>query len=136
LLGWDATGAELMLEGAVVYIMTGRIDSAVGCITTMMAGFTFIRAVRSVFIITLRKTCEEITKSTTAKIANSIIAIIINGGTNIRDTPGHHRERKIGGNETCDREEWRFTWRKKATRRFGTSGLLIQLEIKKETLTQ
>jgi hypothetical protein len=57
-------------------------------------------AVRSVFIITFRKPSEDITRSATAKIANSIIAIILSGEINIRITPGHPRDRKIGGNET------------------------------------
>jgi hypothetical protein len=47
----------------------------------------------------LRKTNEHITTSSTPEIASSIIAIILTGGTNIRNTPGHPQDRKIGGNE-------------------------------------
>jgi len=65
-----------------------------------MVGFTIMMAVRSVFIIRLRKTDEEITTSSTAKIENSIIAIILSGETNIQITLGHPGDRKIGGNET------------------------------------
>jgi hypothetical protein len=85
--------------------MMDRTESAGALTTTIMAGFTSMIAVRSVFIKTFRKPSEVITKSATAKIANSIIAIIITGGTNIQDTPGHPRERKIGGNETYNKEE-------------------------------
>jgi hypothetical protein len=80
--------------------MTGRIESTGALTTTIMVGFTITMAVRSVFIMTLRKTNEHITTSSTAKIANSIIAIILSGETNIRNTPGHPRDRKIRGNET------------------------------------
>ena len=80
--------------------MTARIEAALSCTTTMMVGFTFIKAVISVFIITFRKTCEEITRSSTEKIANSMIAIILTGGANIGNTLGHPRDRKLGGNET------------------------------------
>ncbi len=80
-----------------------------------MAGSTSMMAVRSVFIITFRKTSEDITRSTIEKITNSIIAIIVTGRTNIRDTPGNPRERKTGGNETCDQEEWRFALKQKTT---------------------
>ena len=65
-----------------------------------MAGFTFMVAVDTVFIITLRKTSGDITTSATANITNSIIAIILTRGTNIRDTPGTPQDRKNGGNET------------------------------------
>jgi hypothetical protein len=66
----------------------------------MMVEFTIIKAVISVLIITFRKTCEEITRSGTEKIANSIIAIILTGGTNIRNTLGHPQDIKVGRNET------------------------------------
>jgi hypothetical protein len=66
----------------------------------MMVGFTFIKAVITVLIITFRKTCEGITRSAIANITNSIIAIILSRGTNIRDTPGAPQERKNGGIET------------------------------------
>jgi predicted ThiF/HesA family dinucleotide-utilizing enzyme len=66
----------------------------------MMAGFTFIKAVSTVFIITFRKTSEDITRSAIANITNSIIAIILSRGTNIPDTQGIPQERKNGGTET------------------------------------
>jgi hypothetical protein len=66
----------------------------------MMAGFTFMRAVRTVFIITLHKTSDDITTSATANITNSIIVNILTRRTNIRDTPGTPQDRKIGGIET------------------------------------
>jgi hypothetical protein len=69
----------------------------------MMAGFTFIKVVSTVFIITFRKTSEDITRSDIANITNSIIAIILSRGTNIRDIPGTPQERKNGGNETYQR---------------------------------
>jgi hypothetical protein len=87
--------------------MTDLIESAEALTTTIMAGSTSMMAVHSVFIITFRKTSEDITRSATAQIATSIIAIIITGRTNIRDTPGNPRERKIGGNDICDPEEGR-----------------------------
>ena len=80
--------------------MTGRIEAVVTCCTTMMVDFTFIKAVISVLIITFRKTCEEITRSGTEKIVNSIIAIILTGGTNIRNTLGHPGDLTIGSDET------------------------------------
>jgi hypothetical protein len=89
-----------MLDWAMVYTMMGRIETAVTCTTTMMAGFTFIKVVSTVFIITFRKTSEDITRSDIANITNSIIAIILSRGTNIRDTPGTPQDRKNGGNET------------------------------------
>jgi hypothetical protein len=100
LLGWDATGAELMLEWTMVNTMTGRIDSAGERTTTIMGGFTFMRAVRTVFIITLHKTSEDSTTSATANITNSIIANILSRRTNIPDTPGTTQDRKNGGIET------------------------------------
>jgi predicted ThiF/HesA family dinucleotide-utilizing enzyme len=80
--------------------MMGRIESAGALTTTIMVGFTSMMAVRSVFIMKFREPSENITRSTTAKIANIIIAIIIAGGSNIRTTPGQTRDRKIRGNET------------------------------------
>jgi hypothetical protein len=65
-----------------------------------MAGFTFMKAVRTVFIITLRRISEDITTSATANITNSIIVNILNRRTNIRDTPGTPQGRKNGGIET------------------------------------
>ena len=84
----------------MVYTMTGRIDSAGACTTTIMAGFTFMRAVRTVFIITLPKTSEDITTGATANITNSTIVNILSRGTNIPDTPGTPQDRKNGGIET------------------------------------
>ena len=55
-------------------------------------------AVRTVFTIMLRKTSEDITRIATAIIANSIIAIVLTRGANIRDTPGNTKDRKIGRN--------------------------------------
>jgi len=52
-----------------------------------MANFAVMMAVRTVFIITLRKTNEGITRSATANITNSIIAIALTRGTNIRNSP-------------------------------------------------
>jgi len=63
-------------------------------------GFTSMIAVRSDLIITFRRPSEDIMRSATAKIVNSIIAIILSGEINIRNTPGHPRDRKIGANET------------------------------------
>jgi hypothetical protein len=80
-----------------------------------MAGFTFIKAVITVFIITFPKTGEDITRSAIANIMNSIIAIILIRGTNIRDTPATLQERKNGGNETYNKGEWRYKSRQKAT---------------------
>jgi hypothetical protein len=65
----------------------------------MMAGFTIMMAARTVFTNTLSKTCEGITTSATANIANSIIAIILTYGTKIPGIPGNPQDRKIGGNE-------------------------------------
>jgi hypothetical protein len=65
----------------------------------MMAGFTFIKAVSTVFIITFRKTSEDITRSAIANITNSIIAIILIRGTNIRGTQGTPQEGKNGRDE-------------------------------------
>jgi hypothetical protein len=53
--------------------------------------------VYSVFLITFRKTSGDITRSATAKIANSIIAIILSGKANIRNTPGHHPQDRENG---------------------------------------
>jgi len=89
-----------MLDWAMVYTMMGRIETALTCTITMMAGFTFIKVVSTVFIITFRKTCEDITRSAIANITNSIIGNILTRGTNIRDTQGTPQERKNGGNET------------------------------------
>jgi len=65
-----------------------------------MEGFMFMMAVRTVFIITLHKTSEDITTSATANIMKSIIANILNRQTNIRDTQGTPQDRKNGGIET------------------------------------
>jgi hypothetical protein len=65
-----------------------------------MAGFTIMMAARTVFTITLRKISEDITTSATANITNSIIAIILTNGTNIRGIPSNPQDRKKGGNET------------------------------------
>ncbi len=73
---------------------------AVTCCTTMTAGFTIIKGVITVLIITFRKTGEDITRSAIANITNSIIAIILSPGTNIRDTPDNPQKRKNGRNET------------------------------------
>jgi hypothetical protein len=100
LLGWDASGAEFGSEWTTVHTMMDRIESAGTCTTIIMAGFTIMMAVCSVFIITFHKTSEDITKSSTAKIANITVTIIIAGATNIWNTPGHPQDRKIGGNET------------------------------------
>jgi hypothetical protein len=89
-----------MFEWTMVYTMTGRIDSAGGYTTTMMAGFTFMRVVRTVFIITLRKTSEDITTSAIANITNSTIVNILTRRTNIRDTPATPQDRKNGGIKT------------------------------------
>ena len=43
-------------------------------------------------------TSEDITRSATAIITNSIIAIVLTRGANIRDTPGNPEDRKIGWN--------------------------------------
>jgi hypothetical protein len=97
-----------MLDGAMAYTMTGRIETAMSCTTTLMADFTFIKAVSTVFIITFRKTSKDITRSDIASITNNIIAIMLSRQTNIRDIPDIPRERKDGGNETSYKEEWRY----------------------------
>ncbi len=83
----------------MVNTMTGRIETAQNSTTTMMAGFTFIKAVITVFIITYRKTSKDITRSNIANITNRIIAITLIHGTDIRDTPDTLQEGKNGGNE-------------------------------------
>jgi len=60
-----------MLDGAMAYTMTGRIETAMSCTTTLMADFTFIKAVSTVFIITFRKTSKDITRSDIASITNN-----------------------------------------------------------------
>ena len=80
----------------MLHIMTGHIDSTAPLITTVMVGFIHMMAVCSISIMTLRKTDERITTM------NSLIAIILPGGTNIRDAPGHPRDREIVGNETLN----------------------------------
>lgn len=100
LLGEGASGAELMLDWAMLYTMTGHIETTTSCCTAMMAGFTFIKVVITVLIMTFRKMREDITRSVIANIMNSIIAIILRRETNIRDTPDNPREGKNGGNET------------------------------------
>jgi hypothetical protein len=76
--------------------MMDLIESAGARTTTIMVGFTFMMAVRIVFINTFLKTSEDIMRSATAKIANSIIAIILSGKANIRNTPGHPQDRENG----------------------------------------
>ena len=90
LLGEDVSGAHIMM---------GRIESAGTLTITIMVGFTPMMAARSAFIMTFHETSEHITTSSTAKIENSMIAIILNGGTNIPNTRGHPRDRRIGRNE-------------------------------------
>jgi hypothetical protein len=80
--------------------MTDLIESAGARTTTIMAGFTVIMGACIVLIITLRKRSEDTTTSATANITNSIIAIILTNGTNIRGIPSNPQDRKIGGNET------------------------------------
>ena len=80
----------------MLHIMTGYIDSTAALVTTIMVDFIHMMAVCSISIVTLRKTDEHITTT------NSIIAIILSGGTNILDTPGHPRDREIVGNETLN----------------------------------
>jgi len=80
--------------------MTGRIDSGGACTTTIMVGFTFMMAVHTVLIITLRKTSEDITTSAIVDISNSIIAIILTRGTSIRAIPDNPQDMKNGGIET------------------------------------
>jgi hypothetical protein len=66
----------------------------------MMADFTVMIEARTVLVITLRKRSEDITTSATAKITNSIIAMILTNGTNIRGIPRNPQDMKIGDNET------------------------------------
>ena len=81
----------------------------------MTAGYTFIKAVITNLIIMFRNSCKDLTRNAIANITNSIIAIILVRGTNIRDTPGTPREWKNGRNETSNKEEWRHKLRQKAT---------------------
>lgn len=76
---------ECKAECTRVYTMTDLIESA---------------EARTVLVITLRKRSEDITTSATANITNSIIAIILTNGTNIRGIPSNPQDGKIGGNET------------------------------------
>jgi len=80
--------------------MTDLIEPAGAITTTIMAGFTIIVEARTVLVITLRKRSEDIMTSATANITNSIIAIILTNGTNIRGIPSNPQDGKIGGNET------------------------------------
>jgi hypothetical protein len=80
--------------------MTDLIESAGAHITTIMVGFTIMIEARTVLVITFRKRSEDITTSATANITNSIIAIILNNGTNIRGIQSNPQDSKIGGNET------------------------------------
>ncbi len=89
-----------MLDWAMLYTMMGRIETVMTSTTTMMAGFTFIKVVSTVFIMTFRQTSEDITRSPTANITNSIIENILTLGTNIRDTQGTPQEKRNGGNKT------------------------------------
>ena len=90
---------EYKAECTRVYTMTDLIESAEARTTTITAGFTIMMEARTVLVITLRKTSEDITTSATANITNSIIAIILTNGTNIPGIPGNPQDRKIGGNE-------------------------------------
>ncbi|OGQ00153.1 MAG: hypothetical protein A2026_16350 [Deltaproteobacteria bacterium RBG_19FT_COMBO_46_12] len=89
-----------MLDWAMLYTMMGRIETAMTSTTTMMAGFTFIKVVSTVFIMTFRQTSEDITRSPIANITNSIIENILTLGTNIQDTQGTPQEKRNGGNKT------------------------------------
>jgi len=89
-----------MLDWAMLYTMMGRIETVMTSTTTMMAGFTFIKVVSTVFIMTFRQTSEDITRSPIANITNSIIENILTLGTNIRDTQGTPQEKRNGGNKT------------------------------------
>jgi hypothetical protein len=90
---------ESKAECTRVDTMTDLIESAGARTTTMMAGFTIMIEARTVLVITLRKRSEDITTSATAKTTNSIIAIILTNGTNIRGIPSNAQDMKIGGNE-------------------------------------
>jgi len=89
-----------MLDWAMLYTMMGRIETVMTSTTTMMAGFTFIKVVSTVFIMTFRQTSEDIMRSPIANITNSIIENILTLGTNIRDTQGTPQEKRNGGNKT------------------------------------
>jgi len=89
-----------MLDWAMLYTMMGRIETVMTSTTIMMAGFTFIKVVSTVFIMTFRQTSEDITRSPIANITNSIIENILTLGTNIRDTQGTPQEKRNGGNKT------------------------------------
>ncbi len=58
----------------------------------------FLLEVRTILIITLRKSSEDITRRATAKITNSIIAIVLTRRANILDTPGNPEDRKVEWN--------------------------------------
>jgi hypothetical protein len=80
--------------------MMDLIESAGARTTTIMADFTIIVEARIVLVITLRKRSEDITTSATANIGNSIIAIILTNGTNIRGIQSNPQDMRIGENET------------------------------------
>ena len=91
---------EYKVECMRVNTMTDLIEPAGARTTTIMAGFTIMMDARTVLIITPRKRSEDITTSATAKITNSIIAIILTNRTNIRGIPSNLQDMKIGGSET------------------------------------
>jgi len=63
-----------------------------------MAIFAVMMAVRTILIITLRKTSEDITRRATTNITNSIFPVVLIHVANILDTPGNPEDRKVGWN--------------------------------------
>jgi hypothetical protein len=108
--------------------MTDLIESAGANTTTIMAGFTSMMAMRTIFIITSRKTSEYITKSAAEKITNIISGIIIAGGPNILSTPRHPAEMRIGRNETYNERSEDLQGCTSDTKIHGMS-LLTQIEM-------
>ena len=88
-----------MLVRAMVFTMTDRIEMVLNYTTTMMARFTIIREVGTVFIITFRKTSEHIMRNAIAYTMKCIIENILSPGTDIRATLAYLQERKSGRSE-------------------------------------